>query len=143
MAGACGMTQATPRPAPESLAKPSRPMWRWFAGWLLVGTSYAGVLAAAFAGGLLLLPIAACGTVILTRRGREQGIPGLFSGLGFGSLAVAYVNRDGPGDVCTKTQGGDACVQDFNPLPWLVIGLVLLIAGFAWFAHRRRIATST
>jgi hypothetical protein len=52
------------------------------------------------------------------------------------------LNRDGPGDVCTKTPGGDACVDNFNPLPWLIIGLVLLIAGFVWFVQRRRVAAS-
>lgn len=114
--------------------------WRWFVGWVVVGAGYGGVLAAAFAGGLLLLPIALGGTIVLTRGGREQGIPGLFSGLGIGPLAVAYLNRDGPGDVCTKTPSGDACVQDFNPLPWLLVGLVLLIIGLVWFLRRRRIA---
>lgn len=118
----------------------TQPKWRWFIAWLVVGASYAGVLAAAFAGGLLLLPIAVGGTVILTRGERDQGIPGLFSGLGLGPLAVAYVNRGGPGDVCAKTAGGDACVQDFNPLPWLIIGIVLFTAGLIWFARRRNTA---
>jgi amino acid transporter len=139
---ASGMTQTTRDPARKGLATPSRPKWQWFVGWLFAGASYGGVLAAAFADGILLLPIAAFGTIILTRHGREQGIPGLFSGLALAPLAVAYLNRDGPGDVCTKTPGGDACVDNFNPLPWLIIGLVLLIAGFVWFVHRRRVAAS-
>jgi len=50
---------------------------------------------------------------------------------------VAWVQRDGPGTTCARIPpAGLRCDQHLNPLPWLVIGLALLVAGVV--AHARR-----
>lgn len=42
----------------------------------------------------------------------------------------------GPGNVCTA----NSCVDEWSPWPWLAVGLVLVVLGFALFVriiHRR------
>jgi hypothetical protein len=92
-------------------AMPGTPAWRWFAAWL----------------------------VLLARRGAaRRAIPGLLAGFGVAPLLIAYLNRDGPGNVCNATAGGSSCTEEWSPWPWLIIGCVLLAAGFGAFAMRRR-----
>jgi hypothetical protein len=114
-----------------------RATWRWFASWHVVGVCLAGVLAAAFAG-LLLLPVAVAAAVLLARGERVGGIPGAVSGLGLPLVLVAYLNRHGPGEHCTAVRGGRRCVDELAPLPWLLAGLTLIAAGWIWFAWSRR-----
>lgn len=52
----------TDRPNPVT-----RP-WRSFAAWLLVGAAYTGAVIGILSIGVLLLPIAIAGTVLLSRR---------------------------------------------------------------------------
>jgi hypothetical protein len=53
---------------------------------------------------------------------------GLFAGAGLLCLIVAYVQRDGPGITCWHTATASGCAQHLNPIPWLVVGIVL-VAG--------------
>jgi len=59
---------------------------------------------------------------------------GMLPGVGAVLLFVAYQNREGPGTTCWHTSNThigvvSGCNQHLNPLPWLVLGLVLVIAG--------------
>ena len=113
--------------------------WAWFAAWLAVGAGFAFGLLGILSIGVFVLPVAALGLVVLTRQpGAGRGLPGLISGLGLAPIFVAYLNRDGPGDVCGAIAGGVACAQQWSPWPWLAAGLVLLSAGLVWFASGRR-----
>jgi hypothetical protein len=49
---------------------------------------------------------------------------------------VAWVQRDGPGTTCWRTATASGCDQHLNPLPWLLAGAALFVAGFV--AHARR-----
>jgi hypothetical protein len=53
------------------------------------------------------------------------------SGAGVLPLVVAWLNRDGPGDVCTAWSGGQcvAGTEEWSPWPWLAAGVVLVVAG--------------
>ncbi len=96
------------------------------------------MLAAAFAG-LVLLPVAGLAAVLLMlSESARRSIPGAAAGFGLDLLIVAYVNRRGPGEVCSFTASASACIDDFNPLPWLVAGLILVVAGSLAFLHTRR-----
>jgi hypothetical protein len=63
---------------------------------------------------------------------------GLLSGAGFTLLYVAWVQRDGPGTTCWETANASGCDHHLNPLPWLVVGSLFVVAGVAAHAVRGR-----
>lgn len=116
----------------------SRRPWIYFIIWMLVGGAWAMVIVGALSIGIFFIPVAVIATVFLVRKpSSRRGIPGLFAGLALPLFYVAYLNRSGPGMVCTTTQStsgvGQSCVQEGNPWLWLIVGLVLLGAGVAIF----------
>lgn len=81
-------------------------------------------------------------TVLLVRRQpATRGLPGLISGLGVPLLYVAYLNRAGPGTICTTVTGGQECDDEWSPWPWLAVGVILLALGAAVFVRRQRRAS--
>ena len=54
---------------------------------------------------------------------------GLFAGAGLLSLFVAYVQRAGPGTTCWHTATASGCDQHLNPIPWLVVGIALVVGA--------------
>jgi hypothetical protein len=113
----------------------------WFLAWPAIGAvAGLGVLTIPTIGPYLLL-VSAAAALAVTARGRSTaGLPGLLSGVGLPLLYVAYLNRRGPGTVCTTTATGQSCVDEWSPWPWLATGAVLLLAGAVWCAvtDRRR-----
>lgn len=62
---------------------------------------------------------------------------GLLTGAGVLLMYVAWLQRDGPGTTCRQiAPAGIQCDQHLNPLPWLLIGIVLVLAGFVTHARR-------
>ena len=114
--------------------------WPWFVAWALVGASFSVAVLGALTIGLFVLPVAAGATLVLvTRRGAPSGLPGLVSGLGLPLLWVAYLNRSGPGTVCTSApDGASQCVDEWSPWPWVAVGLVLVVCGLVVFVRLRR-----
>jgi hypothetical protein len=111
----------------------------WFTAWLLVGAGYALSLVGIASIGLFILPLPVLATVLLIRRQpTTSGLPGLISGLGVPLLYVAYLNRAGPGTICTTVTGGQECNDEWSPWPWLAVGVILLILGVAAFVGRQR-----
>ena len=108
--------------------------WGWFLVWALLGS--AAALSTASLGPLLLLPVAVFGVFLSTRPGVRRSAFGLLTGAGALLLYVAWVQRDGPGTTCWHTATASGCDQHLNPLPWLIAGADLLVAGFV--AHMRR-----
>jgi len=112
---------------------------RAFAAWLLVGAAYALGVLGALSIGVFALALAVVATVALVRRrDATQGLPGIVAGVGVVALAVAVMNRDGPGEVCTRTATSVSCADQWSPWPWVAIGALLIAASLAWFAARRR-----
>jgi hypothetical protein len=114
----------------------------WFIAWMLVGAGYSLGVLGALSIGLYVLVVTVAATIVLaTRRGSRVGLPGLISGLSLPLFYVAFLNRSGPGTVCTSTATSQSCVDEWSPWPWLVVGIVLLVSGFLWFAmaNRRRV----
>lgn len=116
----------------------SRRPWIYFVLWMLVGGSYAMVIAGAFSIGIFFVPIAVIATVFLVRKpSSRRGVPGLFGGLALPLFFVAYLNRSGSGTVCATTRSafgvGQSCTQEWSPWLWLVAALVLLGVGVAIF----------
>ena len=118
----------------------------WFAAWLLVGAGYGISFLGILSVGLFVLPLPVIATILLARqRSAGAGAPGVISGLGVPLCYVAYLNRSGPGTSCTTTtaRGGQSCVDEGSPWPWLTVAAVLLVLGIAIFMVRRRPARPT
>jgi hypothetical protein len=75
--------------------------------------------------------VALVATVLLWRiRRKDRELLGLVSGLALPVLYVAYLNRDGPGTVCrTGRDGSQACIDEWSPWPWLVVGALTTSGG--------------
>ncbi|MFZ2058677.1 MAG: hypothetical protein WAV54_14830 [Acidimicrobiales bacterium] len=108
--------------------------WGWFAAWTLVGATWSLALIGIASIGLLVLPAAVGATVVVALRApSSNGLAGLVTGLGLPALWVAYLNRSGPGNVCTSGHGVESCIQALDPWPWLGVTVVLVTAGIAIF----------
>jgi hypothetical protein len=117
----------------------NRRSWHWFVAWLIVGAAAALGLISSL--GIFLLPAAGLASLILANHhDAGRGIQGVVAGMGIGPLIVAYLNRDGPGDICSGTARAIACSQRWSPWPWLAAGVVLLALGTAWFIIDSRTA---
>jgi hypothetical protein len=111
----------------------------WFGVWSAIGAIYALALLAAMTIGIFVLPVAVLATVITVRhRQALVGLPGLVSGAALPLAYVAYLNRDGPGNVCVTSRTGETCTEEWSPWPWLAGAVVVLLAGAIMFARRRR-----
>jgi hypothetical protein len=105
----------------------------WFWAWAFVGAAL-GFGVSAF--GIFTVPLALIAVVLITRHRPIRGAFGLLSGVGAVLLLVAYLHRDGPGTTCWHTATAVGCDQHLNPIPWLVVGLICVVAGFAGHARR-------
>lgn len=99
----------------------------WFWAWALVGG--AGALGLVSLGPMALAPALIAGVAISQSRIGSRSAFGLLVGAGFISLFVAYVQREGPGTTCWHAASASGCDQHLNPVPWLVIGIVLVVGG--------------
>ena len=116
--------------------------WVWFTAWLLVGAGFAVGLIGIASIGLFVLPLVVLATVLLVRRQHApSGLPGLISGLAIPLLYVAYLNRAGPGSICTTVTGGQECNDEWSPWPWLALGVMLFVLGVVVFIDRQRRAS--
>jgi hypothetical protein len=91
-------------------------------------------------GPLALVPAAAFAALLLARPAGRRSAFGAVSGAGLLLLYVAYVNRAGPGTTCWRTATANACDEHLNPMPWLAIGVLLVITGLV--AHARATRTA-
>lgn len=113
--------------------------WPWFCAWFAVGALGSLGVLTVLSVGVYLLPVALlAAALVATRRNAAAGLPGLVSGLGAPLLYVAFLNRGGPGTVCTTTTTGQSCVDEYNPWLWLAAGVLLLLAGIVFGVVRQR-----
>lgn len=104
---------------------------------MLVGSG-AALSAVSFLGVLVIGPTLVVGGFMATKPAIRRSAFGLLSGAGLLLLYVAYVQRDGPGTTCWRTATGGGCDSHLNPLPWLVIGVVLVVGGVLGHARVTR-----
>lgn len=99
----------------------------WFCAWAGVGAL--GLLSLDV-GPIAAVPALLLAALIATRGDRDhKSLLGLVTGAGLPLLYVAWVQREGPGTTCWHTAMGEGCNQHLNPIPWLLIGLALVLAG--------------
>jgi hypothetical protein len=113
--------------------------WRWFLAWLGVGAIASVALLGMASIGIFLVPVAAAAAALVHRASKGRGHAGLLSGLGVPLFYVAYLNRMGPGNICTaNADGGQSCGQYWNPWAWAGAGVGLSAAGILLFVIQRR-----
>lgn len=118
--------------------------------WALVGAAGCLGLVSLLTIGVFVLPVALlAGGVLLWRTGMTRSVAGLLSGAGVIPLYISWLNRDGPGTVCTSfgdpgdlTNSGESCVDQWSPWPWLVAGLACIAAGVILYRVLRRMQRS-
>jgi hypothetical protein len=112
----------------------------WCVVWFFVGALWSLSFISFI--GVITLPIAIVVTALLCLRpGPRAGSVAALSGLAVPFLYVAWLNRSGPGTTCrTFAGGGSECVEHMSPLPWLGIGVVLLLTGIVASIVRNRSA---
>ena len=106
----------------------------WFWAWAGVG---ALTILTLDLGPLAALPALLLGALVAIGGDRGHGSAfGVLTGAGLPLLWVAYVQRQGPGTTCWHTASSAGCDQHLNPLPWLVVGITLVLTGL--IAQTRR-----
>jgi hypothetical protein len=109
----------------------------WFVVWFLVGALWSLSFISFI--GVITLPIAIVVTALLCLRpGPRAGSVAVVSGLAMPFLYVAWLNRNGPGNICHVTPTSTDCTEQMSPLPWLGIGAVLLVTGIVASIVRNR-----
>ena len=111
-----------------------------FCGWALVGAGGTlGVLSLLTIGPVVLVLVAAATVLLALRTTDSRGLAGLPAGAGAASLYVAWLNRAGPGEVCRPLGGGGQdCMDEWSPWPWLVVGVGLVVAGVLLYRRLTR-----
>jgi hypothetical protein len=115
-------------------------LWK-YAWWALVGALLGlGVVGIMTIGLAFLMSAAVLGLIAaFTPTLRNRSVLGAVGGLAAAPLYLAWLNRGGPGRVCSTEGTTVSCVQEWSPWPFLaaalalVVGLLLLAR---WVRHR-------
>jgi hypothetical protein len=112
---------------------------RAFLGWCVVGAGAClGVLSLLTIGPFVLLLTLMLAGLLLWRVDFGWAMAGMVSGAAAPVLYVAWLNRGGPGSVCESLgDGGQSCTDAWSPWPFLVVAVLLAIAGVVVFARQR------
>jgi hypothetical protein len=109
-----------------------------FVGWCAVGAALClSVLTLLTIGPFVLLVTLMLIGVMLWRVDFGWAMAGMISGAGLPALVVAWLNRDGPGEVCTRSATELSCGDEWSPWPFVVVGVLLLVVGGVVFARNR------
>ncbi|MCW2524616.1 MAG: hypothetical protein JWO63_2951, partial [Frankiales bacterium] len=106
-----------------------------FLAWAATGGALALAAITPFTIGVFVAPLALIALVALVLTARNESAAGALCGPAVLILYIGYLNRGGPGEVCTSTATSQSCTTEWNPWPFAVIGLLLLAAGVALFWH--------
>ena len=107
-----------------------------FVAWCFIGAGLClGVLSMLTIGPfVLLVTLVLCG-FLLYRVEFGWGMGGLLTGAATPLLYVAWLNRDGPGEVCTRTATSLSCADEWSPWPFVVVATALIVAGVALYVR--------
>jgi len=106
--------------------------WKPAAWWALLGLLLTfGVASLPSIGWFVLAGALTLGIVLAVRRTSPRSSPALLIGGALTPLYLAAANRGGPGLTCSQTPASSACTDLFNPVPFALAGVALLIIGGA------------
>jgi hypothetical protein len=98
--------------------------------WVWAAIGFAGEVAiGSFGSPMLLGCVAVVSVLFATRPSMRRSGFGLLTGAGLPLLYLAYLHRQGPGTTCWHTTTAGGCAQHLNPLPFLILGVVLVVGG--------------
>ncbi|MDZ5619539.1 hypothetical protein [Nocardioides bizhenqiangii] len=108
------------------------PLWA-YPWWLVVGALVSFGFLAGFTIGIpfLLLGLALAGAGVALPVTRNRGVSALPAGIGLPLLYIAWLNRDGPGTICTSSAHSTSCEEQWNPWPWVAAAVVLVLVSVA------------
>jgi hypothetical protein len=108
--------------------------------WAAVGALLAFGVAGLATIGLFLLAGAAllAALALLLPPVRRPRLPGLLVGVSTAPLFIAWLNRGGPGEVCTTTAESVSCADQWSPWPFLAVGVAVLASGVALLVRLER-----
>jgi hypothetical protein len=111
-----------------------------FLGWVLLGAGVGAGFGLGILGGLFVaLALLVLAGVLVARQGLRPAQLGVVTGLGALPLAIAWLNRRGPGQYCSEgVTGASACVLQSNPWPYVLVGVVVVVVGVVLFRRVRR-----
>jgi hypothetical protein len=117
-----------------------QPTWWQFAAWALCGASSALILAGAFTVGPLgIVPAAAFAVLAVRIGGANVSAVGALVGIGAWCFVLAWLNRHGPGDVCSTRSDGTFCQGEWDPWPfWSAGALFVLVPAVVFLSGRGR-----
>lgn len=103
------------------------PVWR-YAWWLVVGALAGTGIAALLSIGVALLLLAGVLAVIgaHTPALRNRSMSAIPAGVGLAVLYLAWLNRDGPGNVCKSTGITTTCTDQVRPWPFVAVAVALV-----------------
>ncbi len=128
-----------PSPPASGPLRTEPPAWGWYLAWAIVGAGVALSLLAVMTIGIFIAPFVGLAGLALCRRPRARSAAtGLIFGLAVPVLWVAWLNHDGPGNVCTTTPTSQSCVEEYSPWPFLALAVALVTAALAASVLLRR-----
>ena len=124
---------------PMTSRRPTVP-WASTLVWGLVGVLVAFGIAGLASIGVFLLAGAAVvvALALATPALRSPAVPGFVVGLSTAPLYIAWLNRGGPGLVCTTSADSVSCADQWSPWPFVAVGVLFAVAGGGLLALTRR-----
>jgi hypothetical protein len=107
--------------------------------WVPIGAGLAfGFLS--FIGFVTFVPALILGVFMWRRPRLRRSAYGIIAGVGVPLIAIAYINREGPGTVCHTIDRtmGTKCEELADPRKWLAAGILFVAAGLVAQAWRSR-----
>lgn len=110
-----------------------------YAYWLLVGALVGLGVAALLTIGLAFLLVAVVLTVIGLRTPalRDRSMLAIPAGIGLAVFYLAWLNRDGPGRVCSSSGTSISCVEQWSPWPFIIVAALLVLTPVVVARFRR------
>jgi hypothetical protein len=109
-----------------------------FFGWCVVGAALAlAIFSLLTIGPFVMLLALVLIALLLWRVDFGWAMAGMISGAALPVLYVAWLNRHGPGEFCTRTATSISCDDQWSPWPFVTVGVVLVVTGVVVFVLRR------
>lgn len=98
--------------------------------WALVGALGALGIAALPSIGIFALLVAALLTILgVALRIDRRTLSALLIGAAVIPFYIAWLNRDGPGNICIQIENGTSCGEQASPWPFVAAGAVMIALG--------------
>jgi hypothetical protein len=108
-----------------------RPAFWAYSWWLAAGSLLGFGIAALLTIGPILISAAALsvGVGVALPRLRNRAALATVGGLGCAPLYIAWLNREGPGRVCTSDSAGTSCFNAWSPWPFVAVGCAFILVA--------------